>query len=72
MSDEATVPTGPLPHVVIVGAGFGRLNAGGALARRPVRVTLRNLLLVPLQWTWASARRNPTVVRALADGVDRS
>ena len=31
---------GSLPHVVIVGGGFGGLRAAAALARAPVRVTL--------------------------------
>jgi NADH dehydrogenase len=29
-----------LPHVVIVGGGFGGLSAARALARHPLRVTL--------------------------------
>ena len=35
-----TRPAGFLPHVVIVGGGFGGLAAARALARAPVRVTL--------------------------------
>ena len=33
-------PLTPLPHVVIVGAGFGGLRAARALANAPVRITL--------------------------------
>ena len=32
--------TAELPHVVIVGGGFGGLNAAHALAKAPVRITL--------------------------------
>src|SRR6202451_4594853 len=30
----------PMPHIVIIGAGFGGLNAALKLARHPVRVTI--------------------------------
>ena len=33
-------PSVPVPHVVIVGGGFGGLTAAKALKRKPVRVTL--------------------------------
>ena len=33
-------PSAPVPHVVIVGGGFGGLTAAKALKRKPVRVTL--------------------------------
>src|SRR5205823_1326149 len=52
----------PLPHVVLVGGGFGGLNAARALARRPVRVTLldrRNYhLFQPLLYQVATAALN--------------
>ena len=34
------MPDSPVPHVVIVGGGFGGLTAAKALKRKPVRVTL--------------------------------
>ena len=34
------VTSAPVPHVVIVGGGFGGLTAAKALRRKPVRVTL--------------------------------
>ncbi len=49
----------PVPHVVIIGGGFGGLNAAKALASKPVRVTLldrRNYhLFVPLLYQVATA-----------------
>jgi NADH:quinone reductase (non-electrogenic) len=52
----------PLPHVVLVGGGFGGLYAARALARRPVRVTLldrRNYhLFQPLLYQVATAALN--------------
>jgi NADH dehydrogenase len=57
--DKAT-----LSHVVIVGGGFGGLNAARALADRPVRVTLldqRNYhLFQPLLYQVATAALNPS------------
>ena len=57
------VPRSGIPHVVIVGGGFGGLNAARALARRPVRVTLldrRNYhLFQPLLYQVASAALSP-------------
>src|SRR5713226_9706680 len=51
------------PHVVIVGGGFGGLNAARALARRPVRVTLLDRhnyhLFQPLLYQVASAALSP-------------
>ena len=53
-----------LPHVVIVGGGFGGLYAARALAGRPVRVTLldrRNYhLFQPLLYQVATAALNPS------------
>src|SRR6185295_2142786 len=50
---------GSLPHVVIVGGGFGGLQAAKALARAPVRVTLvdqhNHHLFQPLLYQVATA-----------------
>src|SRR5215469_16336579 len=50
------------PHVVIVGGGFGGLNAARALADRPVRVTLldrrNHHLFQPLLYQVATAALN--------------
>ncbi len=63
MSAHNPLPHGNAPHVVIVGGGFGGLNAARALARRPVRVTLldrRNYhLFQPLLYQVASAAISP-------------
>jgi len=52
-----------LPHVVILGAGFGGLRAARALAKQPVRVTLvdRNNyhLFQPLLYQVATAGISP-------------
>jgi NADH:ubiquinone reductase (H+-translocating) len=61
------------PHVVVVGAGFGGLNAVQALARIPVRVTLvdqrNHHLFQPLLYQVATAALSPadiaTPVRAI-------
>jgi len=61
------------PHVVVVGAGFGGLNAVQALARVPVRVTLvdqrNHHLFQPLLYQVATAALSPadiaTPVRAI-------
>jgi len=54
----------PLPHVVIVGGGFGGLYAARALAGRPVRVTLldrrNHHLFQPLLYQVATAALNPS------------
>ena len=40
MTDQGQNETGALPHVVIVGGGFGGLTAAKKLGNKPVRVTL--------------------------------
>jgi len=51
------------PHVVVIGAGFGGLNAAKALARRPVRVTVLDRhnyhLFQPLLYQVATATLSP-------------
>jgi NADH dehydrogenase len=58
-----TDPAVRLPHVAIVGGGFGGLNAAQALARRPVRVTLidrrNHHLFQPLLYQVATAALSP-------------
>jgi NADH dehydrogenase len=53
----------PLPHVVIIGGGFGGLDAARALAGRPVRVTLVDRhnyhLFQPLLYQVATASLSP-------------
>lgn len=57
-----------LPHVVIVGAGFGGLAAARALARSAVRVTLidrtNHHLFQPLLYQVATAGLNPAEIAA--------
>src|SRR3954452_4631222 len=56
-------PTGPLPRVVIIGGGFGGLNAAKALADTPVAVTLidrrNHHLFQPLLYQVATAALSP-------------
>src|SRR5881628_2915179 len=58
-SYEPLQPVHTLPHVVIVGAGFGGLEAARALAKQPVRVTLidrrNHHLFQPLLYQVATA-----------------
>ena len=53
-----------LPHVVIIGGGFGGLNAARALARAPVRITLldrgNDHLFQPLLYQVPTAALNPS------------
>ena len=53
----------PLPHVVIIGGGFGGLTAAKALANTPVRVTLldrhNHHLFQPLLYQVATATLSP-------------
>ncbi|HEY7037269.1 MAG TPA: NAD(P)/FAD-dependent oxidoreductase [Methylomirabilota bacterium] len=55
---------GGVPHVVIVGGGFGGLNAARALAGHPLRVTLldrrNHHLFQPLLYQVATAALNPS------------
>src|SRR5438046_1197302 len=57
-----------LPHVVIVGGGFGGLYAARALAGQPVRVTLldrrNHHLFQPLLYQVATAVLNPSDIAA--------
>src|SRR5207249_3446274 len=61
-SERAAPVTRSLPHVVIVGGGFGGLYAARALAHRPVRVTLldrrNHHLFQPLLYQVATAVLN--------------
>jgi NADH dehydrogenase len=56
------------PHVVVVGGGFGGLNAARALAGQPVRVTLldrrNHHLFQPLLYQVATAALNPSDIAA--------
>src|SRR5438094_6896579 len=62
-----------LPHVVIVGGGFGGLYAARALAGQPVRVTLvdrrNHHLFQPLLYQVATAALNPSDIAAPIRGV---
>src|SRR5437899_11802333 len=62
VSDQTATVTRCLPHVVILGGGFGGLYAARALAHRPVRVTLldrrNHHLFQPLLYKVAQASRN--------------
>jgi len=59
---------GALPHVVIVGAGFGGLEAAKALAGAPIRLTLvdrhNHHLFQPLLYQVASATLSPADIAA--------
>src|SRR5438270_1386276 len=58
-SQEPLQPIHTLPHVVIVGAGFGGLEAARALGKKPVRVTVvdrrNHHLFQPLLYQVATA-----------------
>ena len=57
-------PTAGLPHVVILGGGFGGLSAARALGKAPVRITLidrrNHHLFQPLLYQVATAALNPS------------
>ena len=59
---------GPPPHVVILGAGFGGLNAARALKRAPVRITVidraNHHLFQPLLYQVATAALSPADISA--------
>jgi len=61
-------PPGGLPHVVIVGGGFGGLSAARALSRAPVRVTLidrtNHHLFQPLLYQVATTVLSPAQIAA--------
>src|SRR5690349_14916443 len=66
---SATSPTGDrVHHVVIVGGGFGGLNAARALRRAPVKITLidrRNFhLFQPLLYQVATGGLSPANIAA--------
>ena len=59
----SSTPTADLPHVVIVGAGFGGLQAARALGKAPLRVTVidrqNHHLFQPLLYWVATAGLSP-------------
>ncbi len=60
--------TEPVPHVLVIGAGFGGLYAARALRRAPVRVTVvdrrNHHLFLPLLYQVATAGLNPGDIAA--------
>src|SRR5437667_9963231 len=74
-SERAAPVTRSLPHVVIVGGGFGGLYAARALADAPVQVTLldrrNHHLFQPLLYQVATAALNPSDIAAPIRGVLR-
>ena len=71
----SSLQEGRRPHVVIVGAGFGGLNAARALARAPVDVTVvdrRNYhLFQPLLYQVATAGLSPAQIAQPIRGILR-
>lgn len=65
---DASGTSGRLPHVVIVGAGFGGLSCAMALAGAPLRVTLvdrqNHHLFQPLLYQVATAALSPADIAA--------
>ena len=63
----------PLPRVVIIGAGFGGLEAAKHLARKPVNVTVidrtNHHLFQPLLYQVATAALSPADIAAPIRGV---
>ncbi len=69
MSGEQTKATSSsTPHVVIIGGGFGGLNAAKALAKKPVRITLLDThnyhVFAPLLYQVATAAISPANIAA--------
>lgn len=66
----------PIPRVVIVGAGFGGLNAAQSLAKAPVRVTVidrkNHHLFQPLLYQVATAALSPGEITAPIRSILRS
>ena len=66
----------PIPHVVIIGAGFGGLRAAKALAKNNVRITLidRNNyhLFQPLLYQVATAGLAPNEIAYPLRGILRN
>jgi NADH:ubiquinone reductase (H+-translocating) len=64
-----------IPHVVIVGGGFGGLSAARALRRAPVRITLvdrrNHHLFQPLLYQVATAALSPADISAPIRGILR-
>jgi NADH dehydrogenase len=62
-NSASSIPVEARPHVVIVGGGFGGLNAARALTREPVRVTLldrrNHHVFQPLLYQVATAGLSP-------------
>jgi len=77
-SEDGSVPAGSQPHVVVVGGGFGGLNAARALAKEPVRVTLvdkeNHHLFQPLLYQVSMAGLSPAdiamPIRSVFTGQD--
>ena len=63
----------PLPHVVIVGAGFGGLEAAKLLTKEPVRMTVidrtNHHLFQPLLYEVATAALSPADIAAPIRGI---
>jgi NADH dehydrogenase len=65
--------TAPQPHVVIVGAGFGGLEAAKSLTKEPVRLTVidrtNHHLFQPLLYEVATAALSPADIAAPIRGI---
>ena len=74
MNSEPTTPNSA-PHVVIIGGGFGGLNAAKALKEQPVRVTLLDThnyhVFAPLLYQVATAAISPANIAAPIRGILR-
>src|SRR5215475_16120124 len=73
--DQARGNSGKRPRVVIIGAGFGGINAAQALGKLPVKVTLidrKNYhLFQPLLYQVALAVLSPGEIASPARGILR-